>query len=97
MKFLFWPAAVAVAVGRWFVPGHGLSWPGTYEALAHIWAGIMLALIWPRVYTYKEWYANGGENYDNHRQVVTPPPHPWATYVLVGLTVYEIFMALNRR
>jgi hypothetical protein len=24
------------------VPGHALSWAGTYEAFAHIWVGVML-------------------------------------------------------
>lgn len=33
-----------VIVGRCTVPGHGLSWPGTYEAAAHIWVGWLLAV-----------------------------------------------------
>lgn len=30
------------------VPGHGLSWAGTYEAFAHIWVGVVgtLAVLW---------------------------------------------------
>jgi len=28
---------------RFTVPGHGLSWPGTYEAIAHIWCGVLIA------------------------------------------------------
>lgn len=34
-------SAVLVSVGRFTVPGHGLSWPGSYEAFAHIWIGVM--------------------------------------------------------
>lgn len=57
MNNLFWPGAflasfVAVLLGRFTVPGHGLSWPGTYEALAHVWVGVMLALsvtLWHKV------------------------------------------------
>jgi len=40
--------ALAVFLGRFSVPGHGLTgWPGAYEALAHIALGVMLgAAIW---------------------------------------------------
>ena len=34
-----------IAVGRFTVPGHGLSWPGSYEAAAHIWVGFLIAMI----------------------------------------------------
>lgn len=30
---------------RFYIPGHNLSWPGTYEAMAHIWVGILLTII----------------------------------------------------
>ena len=33
-----------IAIGRFTVPGHGPSWPGTYEAFAHIWVGALLVL-----------------------------------------------------
>lgn len=33
------------AAGRFLVPGHGLSWPGTYEAFAHLWCGFLLGVI----------------------------------------------------
>lgn len=32
-------SGVLVGVGRYLVPGHDLSLPGTYEAFAHIWVG----------------------------------------------------------
>ena len=32
-----------VAALRFTVPGHGFSWPGSYEALAHIWCGMLIA------------------------------------------------------
>ncbi len=34
--------SLLVAIGRFYVPGHDLSWPGTYEAMAHIWVGALL-------------------------------------------------------
>lgn len=36
--------ASLVAVLRLSVPGHGFSWPGTYEALAHVVCGMLLML-----------------------------------------------------
>lgn len=36
--------SVVVGAVRFFIPGHDLSWPGTYEALAHIWVGVLSAL-----------------------------------------------------
>ena len=41
-------ASVAIAMGRFTVPGHGLSWPGSYEAFAHIWVGILIAISFSR-------------------------------------------------
>ena len=35
-------SALIVGLGRFTVPGHGLSWPGTYEAFSHIWIGWMI-------------------------------------------------------
>jgi hypothetical protein len=37
-------SAMIVGLGRITVPGHGLSWPGTYEAFAHIWIGWMIGV-----------------------------------------------------
>lgn len=34
--------SLGLAVVRFFVPGHGPSGPGTYEALAHCWVGGLL-------------------------------------------------------
>lgn len=45
---MWWIAvlSLAVAIGRLFVPGHDLSWAGTYEAFAHIWVGALIVLAW---------------------------------------------------
>lgn len=43
--YLLFLSMTLVCVLRLFVPGHELSWPGTYEALAHIWVGYMICLI----------------------------------------------------
>jgi hypothetical protein len=37
--------SLLVAIGRFFIPGHNLTWPGTYEAFAHIWVGFLIAVI----------------------------------------------------
>ncbi len=42
---IFWLAAACVGVGRFLVPGHDLSWPGAYEAGAHVWVGVA-GLLW---------------------------------------------------
>lgn len=34
--------SLLVTVGRFFVPGHGLTWAGTYEAFAHLWVGYLI-------------------------------------------------------
>lgn len=36
--------SIVIGVGRFLIPGHGLSWPGTYEAFAHIFVGVLLTL-----------------------------------------------------
>ena len=45
-------AGLAVALLRLTVPGHGFSWPGTYEAVAHIVCGMLLMLA-----LQKDWWA----------------------------------------
>jgi hypothetical protein len=42
--------ALVVAAGRFTIPGHGLSYAGTYEALAHIWVGAMIVLVFDERY-----------------------------------------------
>jgi hypothetical protein len=37
--------SLLTAIGRFFIPGHNLTWPGTYEAFAHIWVGYLIAII----------------------------------------------------
>ena len=36
--------SVLVGIGRFLIPGHNLSWPGTYDGMAHIWVGVLLCL-----------------------------------------------------
>jgi uncharacterized membrane protein AbrB (regulator of aidB expression) len=35
---------VLVALGRFLVPGHNATLPGTYEAFAHIWVGVLIGV-----------------------------------------------------
>ena len=44
--------SLLIAAGRFTVPGHDLSWPGSYEALAHIWVGALMAMI---VFDERRW------------------------------------------
>ena len=43
--------SAVVVLGRFTVPGQGLSWPDTYEALAHIWVGVLFTLCFIRPLT----------------------------------------------
>lgn len=40
---LYWISFLFFA-GRFLIPSHTLSWPGTYEAFAHIWCGVLITL-----------------------------------------------------
>jgi hypothetical protein len=41
--------SVLFGLGRFFIQGHDLSWPGTYEAFVHIWVGILLVFCFSKV------------------------------------------------
>lgn len=43
-------ASAIIWIGRFLVPGHDISWPGTYEAFAHIWVGSLLTLCFLKNY-----------------------------------------------
>jgi hypothetical protein len=45
-NLLIFLVSLMVAIGRFGVPGHGLSLAGSYEAFAHIWVGALLVLAW---------------------------------------------------
>lgn len=51
-------ATIVISVLRFFVPGHDLSWPGTYEAFAHILVG-MLIMNGIRAEKYSWWLLGG--------------------------------------
>jgi hypothetical protein len=51
--------SVLVAGGRFTVPGHGVSWPGSYEAVAHIWVGVLLCLGFTGDHKKQAWLALG--------------------------------------
>ena len=42
--------SILIVMGRFTVPGHGLSWPGTYEALTHIAIGSILVACFVKPY-----------------------------------------------
>ncbi len=52
-------SALLIVVGRFTVPSHGLSWPGSYEAIAHIWVGILCAGIYYEWGTTNAWWIAG--------------------------------------
>lgn len=48
MKVIIVIISAIIGTIRFLIPGHELSWVGTYEAFAHIWVGMLIALIiWP--------------------------------------------------
>ena len=51
--------SVLVAGGRFAVPGHGVSWPGSYEAVAHIWVGVLICLGFTGNHKKEAWIALG--------------------------------------
>jgi hypothetical protein len=48
-KTIYWIIGLSAVIGilRFFVPGvhHVVSWEDSYEAVAHLWVGYLLALI----------------------------------------------------
>jgi hypothetical protein len=75
--------SLVVGFGRLFVPGHELSLPGTYEAFAHIWVGILLAVGLIKVLDLAEEVKN------NTFITVT-----WLS--LVAITAFEVYMFINK-
>lgn len=74
--------SVLVGLGRFLVPGHNLSWAGTYEDLAHIWVGILLILIWQRCRQSKGWQR---------------PTEGWTSAIcLATITLLEVVMFMCR-
>jgi hypothetical protein len=49
--------SVLVAAGRFTVPSHGVSWPGSYEAMAHIWVGVLICLGFTGSHKKEAWIA----------------------------------------
>ncbi len=43
MNWLF-IISLAIGLGRFTIPGHDVSYAGSYEAVAHIWVGALFAL-----------------------------------------------------
>lgn len=52
LLFMLFIVSGLIGAGRFLVPGHDLTLPGTYEAFAHIWIGVLLTLSFR-----KNWYA----------------------------------------
>ena len=59
VMWLIVTGSVLVAGGRFAVPGHGVSWPGSYEAVAHIWVGVLLCLGFTGDHKKQAWLALG--------------------------------------
>jgi hypothetical protein len=43
MRITIIALSMLFALGRFTASGQGLSWPGSYEAFAHIWVGFLIA------------------------------------------------------
>lgn len=68
--------SVLVGLGRFLIPGHNLSWAGTYEAFAHIWVGALLVFVFER-------------NPPSPIIDITTERRQWAIVSLVAITVIE--------
>ncbi|MCI5120384.1 MAG: hypothetical protein D3908_04160 [Candidatus Electrothrix sp. AUS4] len=81
----FLVVSAAFGIGRFFIPGHVLTVPGTYEALVHIWMGILL------VFAFNElsWLVKSIKK-------VTPNPPPITKGIAISsgivISLIEIFM-----
>ena len=93
--------SLLIAVGRFLIPGHELSLPGTYEASAHIWVGVLMTLACQFALLFcRAWDPRNLDNGKNWLLVflewlrgflVSP-----AGLCLTTLTMLEVAMFLNR-
>jgi hypothetical protein len=82
---------IVVVLGRLTVPGHELSWAGTYRALAHIWVGILMVLC-----IYPERHGPGVGLPEHWRDVPVLRLRVVAALCLLLSTAFETFMFLTR-
>lgn len=80
-----WLLVISTVIGllRFTVPGHGLSWPGTYEAFAHIWVGVLIG------------FGLRGKSIEEGLTVFSEREKAWA--LLTCLTLLEIVVFLIQK
>jgi hypothetical protein len=78
--------SILVFTGRMLVPGHDLSWAGTYEAFAHIWVGYLIAMA---IYS-----PNRHRTLTSLERLEVGEKRELAIMMLVILTAWETYMFL---
>jgi hypothetical protein len=73
------------SVGRFTVAGHALSAAGSYEALAHIWVGFLLAFFLQECVWFTKWIKNDISN-------PLPASKGFAGPAILVMTLIETYM-----
>ena len=82
------------AIGRFFISGHVLTGPGTYEAFAHIWSGFLLGVAIPEfrwMFTFFRAIL--------FKDVTIPPMPPTkgaAGFSVLTISLVELFMFVHQ-
>ena len=76
-------------VGRFTVAGHTLSAAGSYEALAHIWVGFLIAFCLQEAVWALKWMRGDIIN-------PTPSSSGLASISLIVMTAVEVFMFVHQ-
>lgn len=81
--------SAAFGIGRFFVSGHVLTVPGTYETFAHIWSGFLLAVAMPEF----AWVFNAARSLFRHAAIPPMPPTKGAAgFSVLIISLIELYM-----
>ncbi|MBJ7313503.1 hypothetical protein ACFOLJ_23920 [Rugamonas sp. CCM 8940] len=76
-------------IGRFFVSGHVLTVPGTYETFAHIWSGFLLAVAMPEF----AWVFSSAKSLLRHTPIPPMPPTKGAAgFSVLIISMIELYM-----
>jgi len=80
-------------IGRFFITGHALTGPGTYEAFVHIWSGFLLGIAIPEFI----WVYNAARALFSKK---TLPPMPGtrgvAGFSVLIISMIELYMFIHQ-
>lgn len=90
---MFWKIIVICSlifsIGRFSVTGHAASAAGTYEALAHIWVGFLLAFFLQECVWFVRWMKNDVAN-------PIPASKGFAGPAILVMSVIETYMFIHQ-